>query len=182
MKSTLNYIQKLDDKYVVLGVAFDWGRRKGLDVFIELSRRLPKESYRIVLVGTDNNIDDQLPKDVLSIHRTQNQHQLAELYTLADVFLIPTREENYPTVNLESLACGTPVVTFRTGGSPEMLDDKTGIVVETNDIEATEKAIKDICEKKRCNDEEYIVAYSRKFDMRKKFTEYIELYSTILEE
>ena len=92
MKSTLNYTQKLDDKYVVLGVAFDWGRRKGLDVFIELSRRLPKESYRIVLVGTDNNIDGKLPKDILSIHRTQNQRQLAELYTLADVFLIPTRK------------------------------------------------------------------------------------------
>lgn len=179
MKSTLNYT-KTDGKYVVLGVAFDWGCRKGLDIFIELFRRLPKESYRIVLVGTDDNIDDQLPKGIISIHRTQNQHQLAELYTLADVFLIPTREENYPTVNLESLACGTPVVTFRTGGSPETLDDKTGIVVEANDVEATEKAIKDICEKKRCNDEEYIVAYSRKFDMRKKFTEYIELYSTIL--
>lgn len=97
-------------------------------------------------------------------------------------FLIPTREENYPTVNLESLACGTPVVTFRTGGSPEMLDDKTGIVVDANDIEATEKAIKDICEKKRCNDEEYIVAYSKKFDMKKRFAEYIELYANVLEE
>ncbi|KAB3562163.1 glycosyltransferase [Ruthenibacterium lactatiformans] len=182
MKSTLNYMKKSDDRHVVLGVAFDWGRRKGLDIFIELSRRLPKEFYKIVLVGTDDDIDGQLPKDVLSIHRTQNQRQLAELYTLADVFLIPTREENYPTVNLESLACGTPVVTFDTGGSPEMLDDKTGIVVEANDIEATEKAIKDICEKKRCNDKEYIVTYSKKFDMQKKFTEYIELYATVLEE
>lgn len=148
MENTLSYTKTSDNRYVVLGVAFDWGCRKGLDVFVELSHRLPKELYRIVLVGTDDNIDDLLPKDILSIHRTQNQHQLAELYTLADVFLIPTREDNYPTVNLESLACGTPVVTFRTGGSPEMLDDKTGIVVEVNDIEATEKAIKDICEKK----------------------------------
>lgn len=182
MKSTLDYIKKLDDKYVVLGVAFGWGCRKGLDIFIELYHRLPKESYRIILVGTDDNIDSQLPGGILSVHRTQNQHQLAELYTLADVFLIPTREENYPTVNLESLACGTPVVTFKTGGSPEMLDDKAGIVVEVNDIEATEKAIMDICEKKRCNDKEYIVAYSKTFDMRKKFVEYIELYTAVLEE
>ena len=83
---------------------------------------------------------------------------------------------------MEAIACGTPVVTFDTGGSPEMLDEKTGIVVEANDVEATEKAIKDICEKKRCTDEGYIVAYSKKYDMRKKFTEYIELYATVSEE
>lgn len=63
-----------------------------------------------------------------------------------------------------------------------MLDDKTGIVVEVNDIEATEEAIKDICEKKKCSDKDYIVAYSKKFDMRDKYMEYIELYSTVLEE
>lgn len=181
MKNMSNYMKKSDDRYVVLGVAFGWERRKGLDIFIELYRRLPKESYRIILVGTDDDIDNQLPEGILSVHRTHNQHHLAELYTLADVFLNPTREENYPTVNLESLACGTPVVTFKTGGSPEMLDDKTGIVVEPNDIEATEKAIMDICGKRKCKDEEYIVAYSKTFDIRKKFSQYIELYTAVLE-
>lgn len=62
-------MKKLDNRHVVLGVAFDWGRRKGLDVFIELSHRLPNESYRIVLVGTDDHIDAQLPKDIISIHK-----------------------------------------------------------------------------------------------------------------
>ena len=75
-------MKKLDNRHVVLGVAFDWGRRKGLDVFIELSHRLPNESYRIVLVGTDDHIDAQLPKDIISIHKTQNQRQLAELYAI----------------------------------------------------------------------------------------------------
>lgn len=183
MENISDYTKKsLSNRHVVLGVAFDWGRRKGLDIFIELSRRLSDELYRIVLVGTDDCIDMQLPSKIVSIHRTQNQHQLAELYTMADVFVIPTREENYPTVNLEALACGTPVVTFKTGGSSEMLDDKTGIVVDTNDVEGIEKAIKDICEKKKCNDTEYIINYSRKFDMQYKFTEYIELYSAILED
>ena len=169
------------DKYIVLGVSFGWGYRKGLDCFVEMAEKLG-ERYQIVLVGTDNEIDKNLPQSIISIHRTQNQKELAEIYSAADVFAMPTREENYPTVNMEAIACGTPVVTFRTGGSPEMLDDKTGIVVEANNIEATEKAIKDICEKKRCNDEDYIVAYSKKFNMQKKFTDYIELYATVLEE
>ena len=169
------------DKYIVLGVSFAWGYRKGLDCFVEMAEKLG-EQYQIVLVGTDDEIDKNLPKNIISIHRTQNQKELAEIYSTADVFAMPTREENYPTVNMEAIACGTPVVTFDTGGSPEMLDDKTGIVVEANDIEATVKAIKDICEKKRCNDEEYIVAYSKDFDMQKKFAEYIELYANVLEE
>lgn len=169
------------DKYIVLGVSFAWGYRKGLDCFVEMAEKLG-ERYQIVLVGTDAEIDKNLPQSIISIHRTQNQKELAEIYSAADVFAMPTREENYPTVNMEAIACGTPVVTFDTGGSPEMLDDKTGIVVEVNNIEVTEKAIKDICEKKRCNDEDYIVAYSKKFNMQKKFTDYIELYATVLEE
>lgn len=169
------------DKYIVLGVSFAWGYRKGLDCFVEMAEKLG-ERYQIVLVGTDNEIDKNLPQSIISIHRTQNQKELAEIYSAADVFAMPTREENYPTVNMEAIACGIPVVTFRTGGSPEMLDDKTGKVVEANNIEVTEKAIKDICEKKGCNDEDYIVAYSKKFNMQKKFTDYIELYATVLEE
>ena len=169
------------DKYIVLGVSFAWGYRKGLDCFVEMAEKLG-EQYQIVLVGTDDEIDKNLPHNIISIHRTQNQKELAEIYSAAEVFVMPTREENYPTVNMEAIACGTPVVTFDTGGSPEMLDDKTGIVVDANDIEATKKAIKDICKKKRCNDEEYIVAYSKNFDMKKRFAEYIELYANVLEE
>lgn len=167
---------------VILGVSFGWGVKKGLDCFISLASELDENLFKIVLVGTDDEIDKNLPQNIISIHRTQNQKELAEIYSAADVFVMPTREENYPTVNMEAIACGTPVVTFDTGGSPEMLDDKTGIVVEANDIEATKKALKDICEKKRCNDEEYIVAYSKNFDMKKRFAEYIELYANVLEE
>ena len=169
------------EKHIILGVSFAWGYRKGLDCFVEIAEKLG-EQYQIVLVGTDDEIDKNLPHNIISIHRTQNQKELAEVYSAADVFVMPTREENYPTVNMEAIACGTPVVTFDTGGSPEMLDDKTGIVVKANDIEATKKAIKDICEKKKCNDEEYIDAYSKKSDMKKRFAEYIELYANVLEE
>lgn len=182
MNSTLNYMRELNNKHIILGVAFDWGYRKGLDMFIQLSKSLSNTSYKIVLVGTDNEIDRQLPKEIISIHRTQDQYELAKLYAMADVFVIPTREDNYPTVNLESIACGTPVVTFKTGGSPEMLDQKTGIVVSKNDITSLVKAIKDICENRKCNDKQYFAIYSRKFDMNQKFAEYVDLYSRILED
>lgn len=164
----------LEEKKIILGVAFDWGGRKGLDVFIELSKRLP-DDYRIVLVGTDDNTDEILPSNIVSIHRTSNQKELAEIYTAADLFVIPTREENYPTVNMESLACGTPVLTFRTGGSPEIIDETCGSVVECDDIDAMEREIIRICEEKPYS-VEACIKKAREFDQNERFKEYIALY------
>lgn len=167
-----------NDKYIVLGVAFGWGVRKGLDVFIELSKRLDKEKYQIILVGTDEKIDNQLPSNIISIHRTQNQRELAEIYTAADVFANPTREEVFGLVNVEALACGTPGVTFDAGGSPECYDETCGSVVPCDDIDAMEKEIIRICEDKPFSTDDCI-KYAKNFDVRKKYREYLKLYGEI---
>lgn len=164
----------LQNKKIVLGVAFGWGKRKGLDVFVELAKRLSND-YQIVLVGTNDEVDKLLPSNIISIHRTSNQKELAEIYTAADVFANPTREEVLGLVNLEALACGTPVVTFRTGGSPECIDESCGIVVDKNDIAAFEQAIKISCDKKSfmkdaCSERAEI------YDMLAKYKGYVELY------
>lgn len=164
----------LIDKKIVLGVAFGWGIRKGLDVFIELAKRLP-DDYQIVLVGTDDNVDKKIPQNIVSIHRTQNQKELAEIYTAADVFANPTREEVLGLVNVESLACGTPVVTFKTGGSPECIDDTCGSVVDCDDVNTMESEIRRICEEKPYSVESCL-ARSKKFDMNDRFEEYMKLY------
>lgn len=171
----------LENKYIVLGVAFGWGRRKGLDVFVELEKRFDKEKYKIVLVGTDDNIDKLLPDNIISIHRTQNQTELAEIYTAADVFANPTREENYPTVNMEALACGTPVVTFNTGGSPEMFDETCGAAVAKDDNDAMYNEIIRICEAKPYS-MEACIKKAKGFDKNEKFGEYIRLYEVLNEQ
>lgn len=168
----------LEDKNIILGVSFGWNDRKGLDVFIELAKRLP-EQYRIVLVGTDDGTDKLLPDNILSIHRTQNQTELTEIYTAADLFVNPTREENYPTVNMEAIACGTPVLTFRTGGSPEILDETCGTVVEKNDIDAMEREILRICEQQPFS-KGACLKRAEAFDKVQKFGEYIKLYGSEL--
>lgn len=164
-----------EDKYILLGVAFGWGKRKGLDVFIELAKKLDN-GFQIVLVGTDDNVDKLLPDNIISIHRTQNQKELAEIYTAADLFVNPTREENYPTVNMESLACGTPVLTFNTGGSPEILDESCGSVVECDDINGLYNEILRIKSEKVLT-EEACIQKAKCFDMNERFEEYINLYS-----
>lgn len=163
-----------EDKFILLGVAFGWGARKGLDVFIDLASRLD-DRFQIVLVGTDDNVDKNLPPNVISIHRTQNQAELAEIYTAADLFVNPTREDNYPTVNMESLACGTPVVTFQTGGSPEMVDPTCGSVVPCDDIDALEQEILRIAATNPYP-ASACLQKATEFDMNERFEEVLKLY------
>ena len=163
-----------ENKDILLGVAFGWDKRKGLDVFIELYHRLDKDQYQIVLVGTDDSTDKFLPNDIISIHRTNNQKELAEIYSSADLFLNPTREDNYPTVNMESIACGTPVLTFKTGGSPEMIDETCGSVVECDDVDSMEVEIKRICKETPFSLLDCINK-SKDFDQNSKFKEYVNL-------
>ena len=175
--SDFRKINGLEDMIIILGVAFDWGYRKGLDIFIELSKVLDPQ-YQIVLVGTNDEIDKQLPENIISIHRTANQRELAELYSCADVLLNPTREDNYPTVNMESIACGTPVITFNTGGSPEMiLNDECGLVLASESIDDIIKAIKEVL----CYQDTDCSKYAKQFDKDTKFNEYIKLYEEINE-
>lgn len=164
---------KCENKFIVLGVAFDWGKRKGLDVFIKLAKLLD-EKYQIVLVGTDNKIDRYLPNNIISIHRTENQTELAKIYTAADVFVNPTREEVLGLVNVEALACGTPVITFNTGGSPECIDKTCGFIVECDDTTGLIDKIKLVCNQNIFT-EENCRKRAKNFDANKKFQEYLQL-------
>lgn len=164
----------LKDEKLILGVSFGWNDKKGLDVFKALATRLDA-SYRIVLVGTGDAVDATLPDNIISIHRTKDQRELAEIYSAADLFVNPTREEVLGLVNIEALACGTPVLTFRTGGSPEIPDETCGSVVAVDDIDAMEREILRICDH-RPYTREACRARAERFDKVKKFKEYISLY------
>ena len=163
------------DQFIILGVAFDWSRKKGLDVFVELASQLDPKRYRIVLVGTNERIDRILPSQIISIHRTSNQKELAEIYTSADLFVNPTREENYPTVNMEAIACSTPVLTYETGGSTEILDEKTGAVVNSNDINALIQEIICICEDRPYEKESFLFK-APEFEQKQRLLEYGRVY------
>lgn len=174
MESDFRQKYHIEDKKIVLGVAFGWGVRKGLDVFCRLAETLG-DQYQIVLVGTNEMVDKKLPANIISIHRTNNQQELALIYSAADVFANPTREEMFGMVNIEALACGTPVITFETGGSPESIDETCGSVVPCDDVEAMGREIRRVCEEKPFT-REACIRRAAEFDMRKKFGEYVELY------
>lgn len=166
-----------NNQFVLLGVAFSWEKRKGLDIFIKLAKSLDSR-FQIVLVGTDDSVDKLLPEGIISIHKTENQKELAEIYTAADLFVNPTREENYPTVNMEALACGTPVVTFNTGGSSEIIDDTCGIAVERDNLNQLLCAINEISKRKDIT-RQNCIKRANTFDIKERYIDYLYLYTKV---
>lgn len=163
-----------ESKFLLLGVSFEWEARKGLDVFVELADRLD-DQYQIVLVGTNDEVDKTLPSNVVSIHRTNSQTELAEIYSAADLLVNPTREENFPTVNIESLSCGTPVLTFNTGGSAEILDETCGAVTKNNDADSMEEKIRELYTTSVYSTEACLKRATL-FDANARLGEYLGLY------
>ncbi|MFI3315305.1 MAG: glycosyltransferase [Rikenellaceae bacterium] len=164
------------DKRVVLGVASIWEERKGLSDFVELSKQLDDNSV-VVLIGVSKKDKKRLPDNIIALERTNSTLELAEWYSVADVFLNLTYEDNFPTTNLEALACGTPVITYKTGGSVESIDQSCGIVVKKGDIEAVCAAINTIYHLSK----EELSARCREraelnFDRDDRFGDYIKLY------
>jgi putative colanic acid biosynthesis glycosyltransferase len=168
------------NKFVLLGVANIWGQRKGLQDFLELSNHLNNDEV-IVLVGLSKEQTKDLPSNIIGLERTESVQELAELYSLADVFINPTYEDNFPTTNIESLACGTPVVTYKTGGSPEAIDANTGFVINQGDIDGLIKVVAEIKSKGKNYYVDACVDRARRmYDKEDRFEEYINLYEQLI--
>lgn len=120
----------LQNKYVILGVASVWSERKGLNDFIKLNKIIDHKKQKIVLVGINEAMRKKVPPEIICINKIENQTELAKIYTTADLFFNPTYEDNYPTTNLEAIACETPVITYNTGGARETIVKGTGYVLE----------------------------------------------------
>lgn len=150
------------------------------DDLFKLRTILPEE-YELVVVGVSASQQKKLPLGIRGIRRTQNVDELVKLYSSANVLINPTYADTFPTINLEALACGTPVVTYRTGGSPEAIDTNTGIVVEQGDVAAMASAVVTICNKGQkafssvCR--QRAIQY---FNKDERFEDYIKLYDELL--
>lgn len=172
------YTKDNSGKFRMLGVATAWSKDKGLYDFYELRKRL-NEDYEIILVGLTSKQVEQLPDGIQGITRTDSAEELAKLYSSANVLVNPTYADSFPTVNMESLACGTPVITYRTGGSPEIIDEKTGVIVEQGDITGLEKAIIQIKEKS-LSAEECRKRAIENYNKDDRFMDYIHLYEELI--
>lgn len=143
-------------------------------MFLQLFQRLDGK-YQIVLVGVNEQVEKSIPEGIITVRRTQNQTEMAEIYTIANAFVNPTRDEVLGMVNIESQACGTPVVTFNSGGSPECVSDTSGFIVECNDVDGLIEKIKIVCKENPFTSDACQKSVG-KFDERQKYQEYVKLY------
>ena len=167
----------MEQKKIVLGVASTWAKRKGLEDFIKLSKVLPEE-YVIVLVGVSKKQRTMLPRNIIGIEHTENVEELVRLYNKAHVFLNLTYEDNFPTTNLEALACGTSVLTYRTGGSPESIDENVGYVVNQGDLSSVLKCF--FFSSRRRHTISECLKKSKQYNKVDCFLHYYELYCSLL--
>lgn len=100
------------------------GGRKVLSIAAEM------KDFQFVLVGADE--DKKYSENVLMIKRTKDQDELAKWYSIADLFLICSNKENFPTTCLEALSCGAPIVGVDAGGTKETAPEPYGVFVEDN--------------------------------------------------
>ena len=172
---------KIINKKVILGCASIWSNRKGLGDFLKL-KVLLGNNYQIVLIGLSKEQMKELPDGILGITRTESVEELAAWYSLAEVFVNPTYQDNFPTTNIEALACGTPVITYDTGGSPEAIDLLTGRVVEKGDVNGLKQAIEQFAKvnqtllKTNCRKRAELL-----FDKNNCYLDYLNIYESIVE-
>ena len=171
-------LKKSNFKFHILAVSHVWLAYKGYYDIFKL-REFLSDEYEITMVGLKEEQLSELPNGIRGITRTQNVQQLVEFYNEADVLINPTYADTFPTVNLEALACGTPVITYRTGGSPEAVDEKTGVVVEQGNIEALADAIRKMKDSP-LSSEDCRRRAEEHFDKDKCFETYIELYERLI--
>jgi len=182
-KKNSEFIKKrygVGDRFMLLGVAASWEPRKGFQDFIKLSRLIDENSI-IILVGLNEKQIKVLPDNIIGISRTENVSDLVDLYSSADLFLNLTYEDNFPTTNIEALSCGTPVLTYNTGGSIESISLETGYIVEKGDFEGILKSIRLSNEKDRLELSELCRKRAESlYNKNDKYQEYIHLYNGLL--
>ena len=166
----------LKGRRIILGVANIWKKRKALDDFVALSSMINKND-RILLAGMRNTHKAGIPSNIIPVEHTRDIDDLVSLYVTSDVFVNPTYADNFPTTNIESLACGTPVITYKTGGSQESIDELTGKVVERGNIIALKNAIDEVIERGK---ESYLtpcrIRAERFYDQNTQYASYLELF------
>lgn len=169
----------INDKFVLIGVASPWYELKGFNDYIALSKRLPHDCV-IVMVGLNKKQIKELPNNIIGIERTENQEELAALYSMADATLNLSYQETFGMTTVEGMSCGTPGIVYDRTASPELVDDSTGRIVPAGNIVELVNAVSDIkirgkqAFSKAC--EERVTKY---FDKNYQFNKYVVLFNEL---
>ena len=119
-------------------------KNKGFDLLLDALKQLNKIDAELIIYGTDEDLSKyNIPMPVHSLGYIRDDKQMAFLYNVADMVIVPSRSENLSNTIMEGLSCGTPVVAFNIGGNSDMIDHKqNGYLAKENDSEDFAQGIK----------------------------------------
>ena len=139
-----------ENQKVILGVATVWSESKGFSTIIHTAKQI--EDALVILVGQLLEGAKDISNNVKIIGKVTNPEILAEYYSMADVFLNPTRQETFGKTTAEAISCGTPVVAYRTTACVELINNKRGKLVDYQDQDGFVSAVKEVL---KCGKEKY---------------------------
>lgn len=169
----------LTDQKLILSVAPNiMSEQKGGRLVLELAEKLKNENIKFILVGVED-LNEQFDTNVIAIGKTTNQNELAQYYSAADLFLICSNRENFPTTCIESLACGTPIIGFDEGGTKETAPKDYGRFVNYGRINSLYQVIKSIFNKEiKLNSNKHCAEFAKiNYDRSIMVDKYINIYN-----
>lgn len=178
-KDELKREKGLDGKFVIMGMANKWLLPSNAEFFEKAMSSLC-DNDRVLLVGCSEEQINNLGKygdKLIAVGFIKNREELAKLYASADVFVNVTHADTLPTVNMESICCGTPVVTYDSCGSPELILDGCGYVVDENDVDELIKKIELV---KKTDFGNIAEIGKEKFDKNTCYKDYVRLYEDMI--
>lgn len=172
----------LDGKYVILGPASKWLLSVNKEILIRFTQQMHDDEI-LLLFGVCSesqlaylNSLNLLGNKVITYGYTKNREELLQLYSMADCFANPTREESMSLINVEAQACGTPVVTFDNTGTAETVDGLTSFKVLTTNVDAMYSVITRIKNMQLMPNNQTL---RNKFGLNENYNKYINLYTSI---
>ena len=175
--SSLREKMGINNYFTVLSVAQGWNEAKGLFKIFEVANKMP--DVKFVLVGRMAYYGI-FPDNVISVGTTSNVQELAQFYSMADVFLVCSVQETFGKVSAEALACGTPVIANNSTANPEIADEKCGLSFNNNDVTEIISAIENMRSRLQNHDLKEICVQRalNEFDFNKQIKKYLSLFKT----
>lgn len=177
------FLEAINGKFVIMAVSSQWkSGSKGLDDYLAMADML-KDDEVIVLVGLPEEMSKGIHKNIIGIQRTNNQQELAALYTCANVVCSFSSAETFGLTIVEGYACGTPAVVYDNTAHPSLITPNTGFVVENHNYRMAYSAIQQIkINGKQCYTEACITLARDEYNKDKCFKKYVELYEELLDD
>ena len=171
-----------DDLPCILMVAEYYNhQRKGFDLLIEALMSIDSRTFQVISVGSNKfNFDTSFRVTELGILKSEKLFAMA--YSSADLFVLPSREDNLPNVMLESFACGTPVLSFKTGGMQDwIIPDFNGLFANSTDAEGLKIALENFIKTKQRFDSKKIREFAiANFSQQEQASNYNDIYQSLI--